>query len=218
MPTRCTRRFTLIELLVVIAVITILVALLLPVLSRAKFQARVVTCMSQQRQWGIALNMYAEDNAGRFPAQPISANVGRNPWGIGAAFYDVMVSDYSTPLDIWGCTLRPVTTDWVNWFRSSHGMVMLGYCYWVPHDCATGPMVDPLVAGPARTTDDRATDHPLLTDHASHWGNLPWYEMTNHMWNGELYNVNHLYLDGSVRTVRRAQIQLRQSYHYNVYY
>ena len=60
-------RFTLIELLVVIAIIAILASLLLPALRRARQSAKSISCVSQQRQLMVLMQLYLDDNNEYFP-------------------------------------------------------------------------------------------------------------------------------------------------------
>lgn len=55
------RGFTLIELLVVIAIIAVLAAILFPVFAQAREKARQAACLSNLRQVGLAVQMYAQD-------------------------------------------------------------------------------------------------------------------------------------------------------------
>ncbi len=59
--------FTLIELLVVIGIISILAALLMPSLARAKGKAQQIKCLNHERQLALALTMYAQDHNDEYP-------------------------------------------------------------------------------------------------------------------------------------------------------
>lgn len=81
----CSDAFTIVELLVVITIISILAALLMPSLSKIKEQGRRVQCMSQLKQIGYALHMYAGE-WGEYP--PIADDFAASPveftgWGGG---------------------------------------------------------------------------------------------------------------------------------------
>ena len=68
--------FTLIELLVVVAIITLLIAILLPALTRAREQSKVSVCLSNLHQIGVAINAYAMQYNDAIPRGPSSAM----PW------------------------------------------------------------------------------------------------------------------------------------------
>jgi len=84
--------FTLIELLVVIAIISILAAMLLPTLGRAKQRAWATACLSNVKQIGVATRMYADDNS---DALPRSAHQG--------ASWVATLQPYCGGTNLWRC-------------------------------------------------------------------------------------------------------------------
>ncbi len=77
---RRSKGFTLIELLVVIAIIAILAAILFPVFAQARERARAISCISNLKQLGTAMNMYVQDYDESFPCGWGSKDSGKSMW------------------------------------------------------------------------------------------------------------------------------------------
>src|SRR6478609_3278648 len=65
------RGFTLIELLVVIAIIAVLAAILFPVFAQARDKARQTSCLSNEKQLGMASMQYVQDYDEQFPLSEV---------------------------------------------------------------------------------------------------------------------------------------------------
>jgi prepilin-type N-terminal cleavage/methylation domain-containing protein len=113
--------FTLIELLVVIAIIGILAALLLSAISRAKERALRTKCLSNVKQFDLALLSYAQDNRDRLPPNDNQTPIAYN-WPI----VQILMSQYGLTRDVMYDPGAPNTT--ADFYRGAAGSaVLLGY-------------------------------------------------------------------------------------------
>jgi prepilin-type N-terminal cleavage/methylation domain-containing protein len=223
--------FTLIELLAVIAIIAILAALLFPTLGQAKEKARRTACMSQLRQFGIALLLYCDDNRG-VPLEtvetsgayrlPSVVNLFRQPEadyycveafvpylpGIRLNLEDLEVGG------IWWCpSARRPGRESVQAQGQSWGFLSTSYSYfarvdrWKPYE-ATRP--DDL------TGRELAATRLLMTDVLFHWNvDRSWtYNHGRKPWGSDpgppaFAGLNQLYGDGHVfwKSARQFDLQ-----------
>ncbi len=116
-----TRGFTLIELLVVIAIIAILAAILFPVFGRARAKARSSACLSNQKQIGLGLMMYAQDYDETLPS----------------SYYYVNGATSANGYIQWSGMIAPYVKNWGIFVCPEHEVGG-----WAP-TCFTTPPVEP---------------------------------------------------------------------------
>ncbi len=98
------RGFTLIELLVVIAIIA---AILFPVFAKAREKARQTSCLSNGKEIGLAMHMYAQDYDETFPKQePCHRDMTTPDWGAGEGWISDKVDPNIRNSQIWVCPSR----------------------------------------------------------------------------------------------------------------
>jgi prepilin-type N-terminal cleavage/methylation domain-containing protein len=118
--------FTLIELLVVIAIIAILAAILFPVFAQAREQARKASCLSNCKQLGLAMQIYAQDYDDMLPGWD-------NPGGTslasqwGWAIEVPLLDAYVKSPNVWTCPSGPKTAAFQEGPKGAKVVVDYGY-------------------------------------------------------------------------------------------
>jgi prepilin-type N-terminal cleavage/methylation domain-containing protein len=143
--------FTLVELLVVIGIIAVLIAILLPALSRARTQSAVTACASNQRQIAMAFIMYAQDYKGYYPRFDLPNNGAANLSDLQPDFYNVLHDRYKLAKNSFYCPGTDLTTFNTIWDKYMPAYNCISYGVWVPH-VSGGVLVPPVLHPPSTAT------------------------------------------------------------------
>ncbi len=109
--------FTLIELLVVIAIIAILAAILFPVFQKVRENARRTSCLSNEKQLGLAFTQYTQDYDERYPSGVIAGTgVGLRSYGQG---WGGQIYTYVKSTGVYKCPDDPTSVQANNGYSAS---------------------------------------------------------------------------------------------------
>ena len=115
--------FTLIELLVVIAIISVLMSILVPALSKARYQAKRIVCMTNVKTQAFSQFLYATENKGKFyPNNGNGPNYARSDLINGNDTFSAMYGTYIETSKVMFCPIMSQQGSYLdNRFYSSSG-------------------------------------------------------------------------------------------------
>ncbi len=229
------RAFSLIEMLVVISLITLLMAMLMPSLARAKFETKVTRCLSNFHQWGNATLSYAGDFSDALPRQDIPQTTGVNTWDVSNEF-PVQMGKYGlTEPEMWDCPTRGELAHLDNFeqvkdrFKSYYGhFSIIEHNWWVPRQfgCAFFPSrdFDPQAVTdrwPISVSDSRGGVHPILTCRVGLQKSQPpepRLGFDGHQFNDGVESTTLLFTDAHAERQHVDQMEIRYSGNwFNIY-
>lgn len=197
--------FTLIELLVVISIIALLIALLLPALKAARATAQSTACLSNNRQIGLALQMYASDNDSVMPTAAI-ANIDPNSGGnvYWADLLAQVVGDDERPYALFQCPTRePIVIASTDFGRHGYGwnFGFFGYRYSWNADAGRSTRVDDVEDSQTIVIgDNRDGPNVFGEEHIFLWQSHVLISNTAARHNDA---GNYLMIDGSATTIQQ---------------